>query len=190
MFVPERYTVLIKKIHKLSLVIILTLTVLTPRIFAQPYGKGVYGANVPYGSQTSLSIATGGNVSIQITPDDTGVLGTGDNTVTVTSTDVVGYSLYVRALTSTDMTNGPAVLPVSANGSPAALAVDTWGYNINGSATNFAGMTTSNALVKTGTGPFTSGDATTFKYGVKVDNAKPAGNYVTSIVYTAAPQTD
>ncbi len=157
---------------------------------AQPYGKGKYGENVPYGSQTSLSIATGGNVSIQITPDDNAVLGTGTNIVTVTSTDVVGYSLYIRSLTSTDMANGPAVLPASANAVPGVLTANTWGYNSNGSPTNFLGMTTSNVLVKSGTGPFTAGDPTTFTYGVKIDNEKPAGNYVTSVVYTAAPQTD
>ncbi|MEI6480804.1 MAG: hypothetical protein WCO19_00720 [Candidatus Saccharibacteria bacterium] len=157
---------------------------------AQPYGKGTFGADVPYGSQTSLSIATGGNVSIQITPDDNAVLGTGTNLVTVTSTDVVGYSLYIRSLTSSNMTNGPAVLPASGNAVPGALSANTWGYNSNLSPTNFVGMTTANVLVKSGTGPFTAGDPTTFTYGVKIDNEKPAGNYVTSVVYTAAPQTD
>lgn len=157
---------------------------------AQPYGKGVYGANVPYGSQTSLSISTSGNVSIQVTPTDAGVVGTGSNTVTVTSTDVVGYSLYIRALSSSAMVNGPASLPASANISNLPLAVNTWGYNTVGSPTDFTGITTSNVLVKSATGPYSSGDQTTFTYGVKVDNAKPAGNYVGSVVYTAAPQTD
>ncbi|MCX6727593.1 MAG: hypothetical protein NTX11_02155 [Candidatus Saccharibacteria bacterium] len=159
-------------------------------VYAQPYGKGTYGANVPYGSQTSLSIATGADVSIQITPDDNGVIGTGNNIVTVTSTDVVGYTLYIRSLTSSDMTNGPAVLPASANITSLPLAVNTWGYNTSGSGTNFIGMTASNVLVKSASGPFSSGDPTTFTYGVKLDNQKPAGNYVTSVVYTAAPQTD
>ena len=159
-------------------------------VYAQPYGKGTYGANVPYGSQTSLSIATGADVSIQITPDDNAVLGTGTNIVTITSTDVVGYSLYIRSLTSSDMTNGPAVLPASANAVPGVLSANTWGYNSNSSPTNFVGMTTSNVLVKSGAGPFTAGDPTTFTYGVSIDNNKPAGNYVTSVVYTAAPQTD
>ncbi len=167
-----------------------TLIVFPGAVVAQPYGKGVYGANVPYGSQTSLSISTGGNVSIQVTPTDVGVVGTGSNTVTVTSTDVVGYSLYIRALSNSSMVNGPASLPASANISNAALAVNTWGYNTVGSATNFTGITTSNVLVKSATGPYSSGDQTAFTYGVKVDNQKPAGNYVGSVVYTAAPQTD
>ena len=137
-----------------------------------------------------MAISTSGNVSIQITPTDSAVLGTADNTVTVTSTDVVGYSLYIRSLTSTNMINGAATLPASANGSPSALLANTWGYNVNGSSTDFIGITLSNVLIKTTTGPFTGGDTTSVKYGVKIDNNKPAGNYITSVVYTAAPQTD
>ncbi len=178
------------KFKKLRLLIISLAVLMSGKAYAQPYGQGVYGADVPYGSETSLSIATSGNVSIQITPDSSGVLGTGDNTVTVTSTDVVGYKLYIRALASTDMANGPAVLPASANVSPAALSVNTWGFNVNGSPTNFQGISLTDDLIKTAVGPFTAGDATAVKYGVKIDNAKPAGNYVASIVYTAAPQTD
>ena len=158
-------------------------------VSAQPFGKGKFGANVPFGSETSLAISTTGNVTIQITPTDAGVLGTATNDVTVTSTDVVGYKLYIRALTSTYMVNGAATLPASANGTPAALAINTWGYNTDAS-TNFVGMTTGDVLIKTATGPFSSGDLTQVTYGVKIDNNKPAGNYVTTVIYTAAPQTD
>jgi phage tail tube protein FII len=156
---------------------------------AQPYGKGTYGANVPYGSQTSLTIATNGNVTIPITPVDSGTLGTGTSTVTVTSTDVVGYKLYIQAETSTNMTNGAATLPASANGSPAALATNTWGYNTDASS-DFVGITLTNVLVKNAVGPYSAGDNTTFTYGVKVDNTKPAGNYAATVTYTAVPQTD
>lgn len=156
---------------------------------AQPFGKGKFGANVPFGSETSLAISTTGNVTIQITPTDAGVLGTATNNVTITSTDVVGYKLYIRALTTTNMVNGAATLPASANGTPAALAVNTWGYNTDASA-NFVGITASDVLLKTATGPFSSGDLTQLTYGVKIDNNKPAGNYVTTVIYTAAPQTD
>lgn len=158
--------------------------------YAQPYGKGVYGENVPYGSETSLTIATSGNVTIpNITPVTGGTTGTGTSNVTVTSTDVKGYKLYVRALTSTDMNNLGAIIPASANGSPAALVTNTWGYNINASA-NYTGMTLTDVLVKSVTTPVSSGDVTTFTYGLKIDLAKPAGNYTTSVVYTAVPQTD
>ena len=157
--------------------------------YAQPYGKGLYDVNVPYGSQTSLSIATNGNISIPVTPTTSGVLATGTSTVTVTSTDVKGYKLYIRALTNTNMNNLGALLPASANGSPAALAIDTWGYNVDASA-NFTGINLSDTLIRSITIPASSGDVTNVTYGMKLDLAKPAGNYVATVVYTAVPQTN
>ena len=174
-----------------SAAIIATILV-TPFVSAQPYGKGIYNENVPYGDETSLSIATNGNVSITgITPVPGGTTGTGTSNVTVTSTDVKGFKLYVRSLTTTDMDNLGTPLPASSStfGSPGALAVNTWGYNINGSS-NYAGMTLTDVEVKSVTTPASSGNLTIFTYGIRVDLLKPAGNYTTSVVYTAVPQTD
>lgn len=177
-----------RKIFYLFISASLSLTA-TPAL-AQPYGYGKYNENVPYGSQTTITISTDGNVSIPITPTEAGTLGTGNSTVTVTSTDVVGYKLYIRAAgASTNMVNGPDTLPTSGNGTPAALAINTWGYNTDGSS-NFVGISLSDTLVKNATGPYPSGDNTTFTYGVNIDNNKPAGNYTTTILYTAAPRTD
>lgn len=180
-----------KTINISTIILTVVLSILVgPIANAQPYGKGIYNENVPYGNQTSLSIATSGNVIIaNITPTTGGVLGTGTSTVTVTSTDVKGFKLYVRSLSSTNMDNLGSTIPTSANGAPAALAVNTWGYNTNGSA-NYTGMTLTDVLIKSLTTPASSGNVTTFTYGLKVDLAKPAGNYTTSVIYTAVPQTD
>jgi hypothetical protein len=176
-------------IFSLSLAIISPL-LLSPIVNAQPYGAGLYDANVPYGNQTSLSIATSGNVTIpNITPTTGGTLGRGTNTVTVTSTDVVGFKLYVRSLTSTNMNNLGALIPTSVNASPATLVADTWGYNTDAS-TNFVGTTLSDVLIKSIVGPVSTGNVTTFTYGMNVDLLKPAGNYTTSVIYTAVPQTN
>jgi len=156
--------------------------------FAQPYGVGKYNAIVPYGGQTSLSIATNGNVNIPINPSTGGLLATGTSAVTVTSTDVTGYKLYVRALNNTNMVNGGNTIPTSANGSPAALAVNTWGYNTDASS-NFTGMTLSDVLIKSVTAPASTGDITNITYGIYIDLLKPTGQYTTSVVYTAVPQT-
>lgn len=156
---------------------------------ATPYGVGKFGENVPYGSATSLTISTTGDINIQVTPTDSGTLGTAQNTVTVGSTDVVGYKLYVRSEGSTDMVNGPYTIAASSNGLPAALSNNTWGYNTDASS-DFVGMTLSDVLIKTLTGPATAGDETDVTYGVMVDNSKPAGNYSTTVTYTAVPQTD
>jgi hypothetical protein len=157
---------------------------------AAPYGAGIYNANVPYGGQTQLTISTSGNVALSLTPSDSGTLASASGTVTVISTDVVGYKLYVRSLTSTSMVKtGGATIPASANGSPAALAVNTWGYNLDGSS-NYTGMTLSDVLIRSATQPYTSGDITTVTYGVRVDNTTGAGSYTNSVIYTAVPQTN
>ena len=157
--------------------------------YAQPYGKGSYGANAPYGDLTSLSIATNGNISIPITPTTSGTLATGNSIVTVTSTDVMGYKLYIRALSNTNMNNLGSLLPASSNVTPASLAVNTWGYNTDAS-NNFVGITLSDILIRSISTPVSAGDITTVTYGMKIDLAKPAGNYVAGVVYTAVPQTD
>lgn len=173
-----------------GLIIALFLGMTLPAIsYASPYGRGVYGANVPYGSETSLSIATNGNVTIPITPTTGGTLATGASAVTVTSTDVMGFKLYVRALSNTNMNNLGALLPASANGVPAVLATNTWGYNTDATS-NFVGLTLTDTLIRSITTPASTGDVTSVTYGMKLDLAKPAGNYVATVIYTAVPQTD
>lgn len=163
--------------------------VLPTLCLAQPYGKGVYGSNVPYGDLTSLSIATSGNISIPITPTSTGTQATGDSIITVTSTDVMGYKLYIRALSDTNMNNLGSLLPASDNTTPATLAINTWGFNTDAS-NNFVGMTLSDVLIHSVSIPASTGDITTVTYGMNIDLAEPAGNYVASVIYTAVPQTD
>ncbi len=158
------------------------------QVYAQPYGAGIYNIDVPYGNQTSLSISTSGNVSIPITPTTSGTLATGTNNVTVTSTDVSGFKLYVRALNDTSMTNLGATLPASLNSSPAPLSINTWGYNIDASS-NFSGLALTDTLLKSLTAPAKSGNITTITYGILLDLAKPAGNYSVTVIYTAVPQT-
>lgn len=155
---------------------------------AAPYGQGIYNEDVPYGGQTSLSISAGGGVDLSLNPSESGTLGTGSGTVTVYSTDVVGYRLYVRAVSSTDMIQGAFTIPASANGVPAPLAVNTWGFNTDASS-NFIGISTSDTLLKDAAGPFSAGDSTLVTYGLNLDRSKPAGSYASNVMYTAVPET-
>lgn len=154
-------------------------------VHASPFGQGVFDANAPFGSLTSLTISLGGNVSMNLTPGGSQYSGSASHTVTVTTNDVVGYRLYVYCPNSTDMTNGTYVIPTSNNGSPSALTVNTWGYNTDGSS-NYVGMLTTPALIKDANGPYTSGDATNVTYGVLTDITKGAGSYTMGVVYTVA----
>lgn len=160
-------------------------------VSASPYGAGIYSADVPYGGETQLGLSTSGAINLPtINPSESGTVGTGSGTVTVTSTDVVGYRLYIRAVSSSNLTNGAAVLSASSNVTANTLAVNTWGYNIDGSTTNFIGASTADQLLKTWNGPAKLGDPTTVTYGVKIDRSKPAGSYSTTIMYTAIPRTN
>jgi len=161
-----------------------------PSVAASPFGQGVFGAHVPFGVVTSLTISLGSNVSLTLSPSGSTFVGSGSHTISVTSTDVVGYSLYVYSSSgSTNMTNGTDTIPASSNGSAAPLATNTWGYNTDGSS-NYLGMTTHPVLLKTATGPYESGDNTTVTYGVLTDITKSAGSYTTSVTYTAIALTD
>lgn len=173
----------------MALAIVILPLLMPGSTMASPYGVGKYDENVPYGGQTALSISTSGQVTLAVSPTDSGSVSSTSGTVTVVSTDVMGYKLYIRSIGSTDMTQGASVIPASANGSPAALSINTWGYNLDGSA-NYVGATLSDILIRSTTQPYSSGDVTTVTYGVNVDNTKAAGNYSTDILYTAVPQTN
>lgn len=152
---------------------------------ASPFGWGKFGADVPFGSATSLSISLGGNVALNLTLSGSNFSGNGSHVVTVTSTDVVGYYLYAHTTNSSDLANGSAVIAASSNSSAGPLAVGTWGYNTTGDTTNFLGMGTTSSLLKDATGPFKNGDATTVTYGALAPATQPAGNYSVAVTYTA-----
>jgi len=152
---------------------------------ASPFGQGKFGADVPFGSATSLSINLGGNVALALAPSGGNYAGTGSHTVTVTSTDVVGYLLYAHTTGSTNMTSGSATIAASNNASLNPLSVGSWGYNTTGSLTNFLGMSATGNQLKDAAGPFKNGDPTTITYGALVSNIQEAGGYSVAVTYTA-----
>lgn len=160
-----------------------------PSASASPFGQGVFGEHVPFGSITSLTIALGGNVTLNLVPSGATLVGSGSHTITVTSTDVVGYNLYAYSTGSTAMTSGSDTIPASSNTSAGPLATNTWGYNTDASA-NYVGMTTLPVLLKNAIGPYESGDNTTVTYGVLTDITKGNGSYTTTVTYTVVALTD
>jgi hypothetical protein len=172
-----------------ALAVVVCFVSLGQTVWASPFGQGVFGANVPFGSATSLAIALGGNVSLALTPISNNFTATGSHTLTVTSTDVVGYKLYVYSPGSSTMTNGIETIPASSNVSAAPLSVNTWGYNTDGTG-NFIGMSTTPALIKDSVGPSKNGDSTTVTYSVLANIVKGAGSYKVSVVYTAVAESD
>lgn len=175
----------IEKIHRnVALLVVGLLCLSVSQAQASPFGQGVFGADVPFGSATSIAVNLGGDVSLDLVPTGPNTLAaSSSHTLTVTSTDVVGYRLYSRALSNSNLVNGAYSIPASANSSPAALTDNTWGYNTDGSG-NFVGISTQNALIKDADGPHKNGDDTIVTYGVVANTTKEAGNYTTSVIYT------
>lgn len=184
------YTETMRVLQRLQVVVLATVLLacsFAPTVYASPFGQGLFGEDVPFGSITSLSISLGGDVSLSLVPDSGNLRGTGSHMVTVTSTDVVGYQLFVRSTSSTDLTSGSSTISASANTTPGALAIGSWGFNTDASA-NFVGMTTTPYLIKDTTGPSKNGDSTTVTYSAYTSNTQPAGTYTTSVTYTAVAE--
>src|ERR1700757_867183 len=128
-------TFMVRKIHLFtSLLVLVSCVLMQQPALATPFGQGVFGANNPFGSQTSLTVALGSNVAFSLTPSGGTFSGTGSHMVTVTTNDAVGYRLYAYSPSSTNMVNGSYTIPASGNSSPATLATNTWGYNTDASA--------------------------------------------------------
>lgn len=160
------------------------LVILQQPALAQPFGIGIYGADVPFGNLTSISINLGTSVSMTLTPSGPNLYGSGSQVVTVTSTDVVGYGLYIHNPTTTSMSNGTDTITASSNVTAAPLAVNSWGYNTDGSS-NYIGLTTTPTLINDRTGPYKSGDSTTVTYGALTSTSKSDGTYTIGVTYTA-----
>jgi hypothetical protein len=174
------------------LMVTLLVTLFTNAIsYAAPFGDGYYGTHVPYGDLDSLTISNSGNVNIAITPSatTTSTFNSATGTVTVVSTDVVGYNLYLRTVGGAALQFGTKTIASSSNVSEAALAVNTWGFNTDGT-TNFIGPSGTDSLLTSFSGPADTGNTTSVTYGVSVDRTVQAGTYTTTVLYTAVPQTN
>jgi hypothetical protein len=179
----------VKIIHLILTAITLCVMMLAQQpVAASPFGMGVFGADVPFGSETNMSIALGSNVNFTLSGFPT-ISGSGSHTITVTSTDVVGYKLYIYAPAGTALTSGASTIPASGNTSAGPLSNNTWGYNTDGSS-NYVGMTTTPVAFKTAIGPFKNGDSTIVTYGVLTDFQKRPSNYTINVTYTAVAMND
>tara|TARA_B100001245_G_scaffold87132_1_gene62863 strand:+ start:4148 stop:4705 length:558 start_codon:yes stop_codon:yes gene_type:complete len=154
---------------------------------ASPFGQGTFDADVPFGSLTSLSLSFSGDVALNLSPSGNNFTGQGSHTVTVTSTDVVGYKLYILAPNGTAMSNGTTSIPASSNATLAPLSVNTWGYNTNGTS-SYKGLLATPSLIKDADGPYTAGDDSEIYYGVLTDITQPASNYNVDVVYTVVAE--
>jgi hypothetical protein len=167
------------------------------------YGSGNYG-DCQY-SSCSITITNNSSVALSLTPTSGGSCAIGSDSVIVTTHNSNGYFLTLSSATSqTSLNNGTSQIPTSSGtfASPSLLAVNKWGYRIDGqggfgsgpttlstnpSLSTFAGVAVSPGdTVKTTTvATSNSGDTTPIWYGVCADSSNKNGSYSVSITYTA-----
>lgn len=160
-----------------------------------------------------ITVASSGDVNINVTPSDPGtVTSTANNVVTVNTNNSSGYNLKldmvddVRNLVKTGGTIAPSAGTMT---NAADVAANTWGYRVDGvgGASGFGDGPTTALNSETATLKFAgvpahgspdtikttdsvtsgSGDTTTVWYMVSADSSLPTGDYTGIVVYTATP---
>ncbi|HXE10433.1 MAG TPA: hypothetical protein VN554_03345 [Verrucomicrobiae bacterium] len=150
---------------------------------------------------------TSGTVNANVTPTGSGAQTIASDTVTVSTNDSSGYTLQLAETSAASaLTSGSNTIPASSGsqGTPAVMAVNTWGYRVDGIGGFGAGPTSGQSsaaisgtikfaavpataspnTIKTTSGTASS-DTTTVWYGVAANTSQPSGTYTNSVTYTA-----
>jgi hypothetical protein len=200
----NRVRVLYPAVTLLSVFVALTLF---PPVLSKNEAEAVISPDL-YG----LSIASTGNVAVNLDPTVGRVFAISGDSVTVSTNSPSGYNLYISSNTSDnkmtlrgdELSDDAIVAASGTSGEPAALVTTdsfpgVWGYAVAGlgnfdaaySVTNpstsskFAATPTkdSEALIHSHSGVATN-DTTDVYYGFKVSRELTAGSYESTILYT------
>lgn len=170
------------------------------------YGSGGYN-NCDYGACT-ITLTSGGATHVNVIPTSGGACTVQNDIVSVLTDNSTGYSLTMTtSTTNNSMVGGSASIGTSSAtaAAPTTLAMNTWGYRVDGlsgfgtgpttsqnngsvPSVSFAGVPASN---QTATAIASSGSlanpavSTTVWYGVCANATLPSGAYSTTITYTA-----
>lgn len=160
--------------------------------------------NVNLGS--TISVASQGTVTINLTPTVGGAMTSAKDTVTVATNNATGYTLTLSSSDAdTNLTNGSDTIPAhgGTQGSPTTLANNAWGYRVDDIGgfgagptsieSNVANTTYSWAGVPGNGSPNTiqttasasASSETDVWFGVKADTSNPNGTYSDTVTYTA-----
>lgn len=173
---------------------------------ALPYGAGTYDT-CSYDT-CGIGLITSSTVNLAATPTTSGVNSTAEDEVIVDTDASTGYTLtFLDSDTDTTLADGVSTLAASGGtqASPVTLALNTWGYRVDGlagfgagptSAQNsdtstlytFAGVPASNQAahtLKTTSSAANPAETTHVWYGVRIGTGKPSGIYTGQVTYTA-----
>lgn len=170
------------------------------------YGSGSYGG-CSYGSCT-ITLSGGSTANVSVLPSSSGKCTVQSDTVSVLTDSPAGYSLTMTTSTTNNALAGPSASIDPTAGSaalPITLAMNTWGYRVDGFGSFGAGPTNSQssgsvpsqtfaavpasnqspAQIAYTTSPANPAVNTTVWYGVCANADLPAGNYAATVTYTA-----
>ena len=150
---------------------------------------------------------TNGTVNVNVVPTGSGAQTLASDTATVSTNDSAGYTLQLAETgAGSTLVSGGNTIPASSGTqtTPAVMAVNTWGYRVDGLGGFGAGPTSSQsstaisgsikfaAVPATGspntlktTSGVASSDTTTVWYGVAANTSQASGTYTNSVTYTA-----
>jgi hypothetical protein len=170
------------------------------------YGSGSFG-DCDYGTCT-ITLTDTGVPTLTVAPTPAGVCTVQSDTVSVLTDSTTGYSLTMTTSTTNNAMQGASASLAASSGTasvPATLAINTWGYRVDGLAAfgsgpttaqnsgsvpsvTFAGVPSSSqsaTQVAYSTGPANPAQNTKAWYGVCADSSLPADTYSATVVYTA-----
>jgi hypothetical protein len=188
------------------LAVLLVILIPPMSAFAGNYGTGTFGT-CQFGA-CSISISSNGALNANVTPTAAGRCTISSDVVSVLTDNSAGYMLTLaNSSISTALIGNSTTIPATTatQAAPSALAVNRWGYRVDGlgsfgagptstqtnialNSTTFAGVPASNAtadvLANTST-PANPAVNTTVWYGVCADTTARSGAYSTQAIYTA-----
>lgn len=170
------------------------------------YGSGSFG-DCDYGTCT-ITLTDTGTPTLTVVPTPTGVCSVQSDTVSVLTDSTTGYSLTMTTSTTNNAMQGSTTNLAASTGTssaPTTLAVNTWGYRVDGLASfgtgpttsqssgstpsvTFAGVPASNqssTQVSYSTSPANPAQDTKVWYGVCANASIPVDTYSATVVYTA-----
>ena len=149
-------------------------------------------ANVTVQPVLGLTTKTN-NYVVDITPTETGSFNSYTSTVSVTTNNETGYSLYLATengqSTLTNAEGTDEIAPVSGNVTPTNFTANTWGYNLSKEtatdSTTYQAVPTQNSERATYSNLPVENDNYNLTFGAFVNTDLPGGAYTNQVVVSA-----
>ncbi|PLS81098.1 hypothetical protein CYG49_03145 [Candidatus Saccharibacteria bacterium] len=194
----------------LLIFLIIILIMPAPRVLGLTYGTGGYG-NCQFNTcGITLSLASGGMNALSITPTSSGSCTIKKESATIVTGSDTGFSLMLQdgdADNSLKTVSGSSIASISGTvATPTALAVNTWGFRVDGVGGFGVGPTSEVTNVATPSSlfaavPLSTGSAATIAktavstgstgvtvntfFGSCIDTSKESGQYTDAVIFTA-----